>query len=85
MAHCEAGEDSVSTRIELDHLAATPLGMRVEITASVIGVEGRRVTFEFSARDPVEAVARGKHARFVVDTIRTVQRLKAKAEKAQRE
>jgi predicted thioesterase len=85
MAHCEAGEDSVGTRIELDHLAATPLGMGVEITAWVIGVEGRRVTFEFSARDNVEEVARGKHARFVVDTLRTMQRLKAKAERAKQE
>jgi predicted thioesterase len=82
MAHCESGEDSVGTRVELDHLAATPLGLWVEITASVVGVEGRRVTFEFSARDNVEEVARGKHARFVVNTAKTLERLKAKAEKS---
>jgi predicted thioesterase len=82
LAHCEAGEDSVGTRVELDHLAATPLGLWVEIAVSVVGVEGRRVAFEFSARDNIEEVARGKHARFVVNTAKTLERLKAKAEKA---
>jgi predicted thioesterase len=81
LAHSDAGEDSVGTRIEVDHIAATLLGMWVEITATVAEVEGRRVTFEISARDNVEEVARGKHARFVVDTAKTLQRLKGKAEK----
>jgi predicted thioesterase len=72
----------VGTRVELDHLAATPLGLWVEIAVSVVGVEGRRVAFEFSARDNIEEVACGKHARFVVNTAKTLERLKAKAEKA---
>lgn len=82
LAYSDAGEDSVGIRIEVDHVAATLLGMWVEIMAKVVEVEGRRVAFEISARDNVEEVARGRHARFVVDTARTVQRLKAKAEKA---
>ncbi|HLF01460.1 MAG TPA: hypothetical protein VI547_05760 [Anaerolineales bacterium] len=81
LEHTDAGEDSVGTRIEVDHLAATLLGMWVEITATVAGVEGRRVAFEIAARDNVEEVARGKHARFVVDTAKTLERLKGKAEK----
>jgi predicted thioesterase len=40
------------------------------------------VTFEFSARDAVEEVARGKHSRFVVGLEKTAQRLKAKQAKA---
>ncbi len=82
LTHAEAGEDSVGTRIELDHVAATPLGLWVEIRATAVEVAGRRVVFDISARDPVEEVARGKHARFVVDTARTLERLQAKAEKA---
>lgn len=82
LAHCDPGEDSVGTRVELDHLAATPLGMWVEITAVVAAVEGRRVVLEFSARDQVEEVARGKHARFVVNTAKTLERLRAKIERA---
>jgi fluoroacetyl-CoA thioesterase len=82
LEHADAGEDSVGTRIEVDHVAATPLGLWVEITATVAAVDGRRVELDIAARDNLEAVARGKHARFMVSTARTAERLKAKMEKA---
>ena len=78
----DPGEDSVGARIEVDHLAPTPLGMAVEITATVTEIDGRRVAFEIIARDPVEEIARGKHVRFIVDVAKTAQRLRAKAERA---
>lgn len=80
--HADAGEDSVGVRVELDHLAATPLGMTVEIAATVASVEGRRVLFDVTARDEVEEIARGRHARFIVDVARTRERLAAKTAKA---
>jgi len=82
LAHLESGQDSVGARIEIDHLAPTLLGMTVEIVATVVEVESRRVTFEIIARDPVEEIARGKHIRFVVDVAKTAERLRAKAERA---
>jgi len=82
LTHLDAGEDSVGTRIELDHLAATLLGMKVEITITVTAVNGRAVTFEVSGRDSVDAICRGKHGRFVVDVKKTEERLAAKAQKA---
>ena len=51
LEHCDAGEDSVGTRVELDHMAATLLGMWVEITISVAEVKGRAVSFAITARD----------------------------------
>jgi predicted thioesterase len=53
-----------------------------EITVTLVEVNGSAVGFEFSARDSVEVVARGKHSRFVVDIVKTVQRLKSKLAKA---
>lgn len=82
MEHLDEGEDSVGTRVELDHTAPTLLGMWVEITATLVEVKGRRVAFEITARDPVEEVARGKHNRFIVDVNMSLERLKAKAAKA---
>ncbi|NMG74080.1 thioesterase family protein [Aromatoleum diolicum] len=82
LEHIEAGKDSVGTRVELDHVGATLLGMWIEITVTVTEVNGPAVTFEFSARDALEEVARGKHSRFVVGAEKTAQRLKAKLEKA---
>ena len=82
LAHLDAGEDSVGTRVEIDHLGATLLGMEVTLLVRVAEVNGRAVTFEVEGRDAVEPIVRGRHARFVVDVAKTVQRLAAKAEKA---
>jgi predicted thioesterase len=82
LPHVGEGKDSVGTRVEFDHVGATLLGMWVEITVKLTEVSGPAVTFEFSARDAVEEVARGKHNRFVVGLEKTAQRLKAKQAKA---
>ncbi|HEX6361913.1 MAG TPA: hotdog domain-containing protein [Albitalea sp.] len=82
LEHLDAGEDSVGTRVEIDHLAATLLGMAVTITVRVVEVNGRAVTLEVEGRDTVEPICRGRHARFVVDVATTEKRLAAKAAKA---
>jgi predicted thioesterase len=82
LAHLDPGEDSVGTRIELDHLAATLLGMPVELTVTIVEIKGRAVTLEFSGRDSVDPICRGKHQRFVVDIATTEARLAAKANQA---
>ena len=82
LEHLDPGEDSVGTRVEIDHIAATLLGMTVELSVRVLEVAGRGVTFEFEGRDSVEPICRGRHSRFVVDVAKTAQRLAAKALKA---
>ena len=79
LMHLDAGEDSVGTGISISHAAPTPLGMQVEITASLSAVAGRKVTFEVSAKDELETIGSGSHTRFIVDVSRTHERLKAKA------
>ncbi len=82
LEHLDAGEDSVGTRVEIDHIGATLLGMRVELTVRVVEINGRAVVFEVEGRDPVEPIVRGRHGRFVVDVAKTAQRLATKAQKA---
>ena len=82
LQHLDPGEDSVGTRIELDHLAATLMGMPVELKVTLAEVKGRSVTLDFEGRDSVDAICRGKHQRFVVDVNATEARLAAKAKKA---
>jgi fluoroacetyl-CoA thioesterase len=82
LANIEAGKDSVGTRVELDHVGATLMGMWVEITVTLTAVAGGAVSFDFTARDAVEEVARGKHNRFIVGIEKTAQRLQAKRAKA---
>lgn len=82
LQHLDPGEDSVGTRIELDHLAATLMGMSVELKVTLAEVKGRAVTLDVEGRDTVDAICRGKHQRFVVDVSATEARLAAKAKKA---
>src|SRR5436190_9954377 len=67
LQHADAGEDSVGIEVAMKHLAATLPGMTVEIDARVTAVEGRKVTFEVTAKDELETISTGLHARFVVD------------------
>ncbi|HVL58835.1 MAG TPA: LysR family transcriptional regulator [Burkholderiaceae bacterium] len=82
LRHLDPGEDSVGTRVAIDHTAATLLGMTVQLTVTVAEVNGRAVAFEVSGSDGVDAIVRGRHHRFVVDVAATEQRLAAKAKKA---
>ena len=82
LPHLDAGEDSVGTRVEIDHVGATLLGMPVEITVRLAELNGRAAVFDVEGRDSVEPIVRGRHSRFIVDVAKTAQRLAAKAQKA---
>lgn len=81
LEHLDPGEDSVGTRIEIDHMAPTLIGMAVEITVTIAELNKRAVVFEVTAKDPMDAICKGRHARFVVDVNATKERLRAKAAK----
>ena len=78
LAHLDPGEDSVGTRIELDHLAPSLLGSRIEISVRVSEVKGRAMTFEITGSEGGEAICRARHGRFVVSVEQTRARLKRK-------
>lgn len=72
------GSTSVGTRIDLRHTAATPVGMRVTASATLVEVDGRRLHFEVAARDDVEIVAQGAHERVVVEEQRFLAKVQGK-------
>ncbi len=82
LQHLDAGEDSVGTRVELDHTGATLMGMNVELQITIAEVAGRSIGFEVSGSDGIDAICKCRHQRFVVDVAKTEQRLAAKAQKA---
>lgn len=65
-SHLDEGTTTVGSGLDLTHLAATPPGMAVTATAKVIDLEGRKITFEVTASDEVEAIANGTHTRYIV-------------------
>jgi predicted thioesterase len=80
--HTDPGEDSVGTGISVTHGGATLRGMTVDITVTVSKIDGRLVTFDLLARDPIEEISRGSHGRFVVEVDKLRQRVAGKAAKA---
>jgi len=81
LEHADPGEDSVGMEVALKHLAPTLPDMEVEITVTVSAVEKRKIVFDVSVKDALEPISAGSHTRFVVDTAKTIERLKAKAAK----
>lgn len=66
--HLAAGQTSVGTRVQLDHLAATPVGGRVRVRAELAAVDGRTLRFAVTATDASGAVVgRGTVTRVAVD------------------
>ena len=78
LEHLDAGEDSVGAHVSIDHLAPTPMGMKVTIEVKIVEVDRRKVVFDFSVKD-LEEVGRGRHVRFVVETAKTRERLAKRA------
>jgi predicted thioesterase len=85
LAWCEAttcaaldlppGSTSVGTRVSLEHLAASPVGAAVSVTATVGYVDGRLVRFTVEARSGDKLVGTGEVTRVVVDAERFLSRL----------
>ena len=64
--YLEEGETSVGTEINVRHISASPLGMEVYAIATVIGSEGRKITFKIEAFDKSGKIGEATHSRFVL-------------------
>jgi fluoroacetyl-CoA thioesterase len=72
------GYQSLGTRLDVRHIAATPVGMKVTATAVVTGVESRTVSFRVEAHDEKELIGDGSHERVVVNVAKFDQRVQRK-------
>jgi fluoroacetyl-CoA thioesterase len=72
------GMAALGTRVDVQHLAATPAGRVVSGEAVVTAVDGRRIEFTVQARDGDEVIGRGTHERMLIDLARFAERLRAK-------
>jgi predicted thioesterase len=73
-----AGYQSLGTHLDVRHLAATPVGMKVKATARVTKVDGRTVSFEVSAHDEKDLIGDGLHERVVVNVAKFDARVQKK-------
>ncbi len=74
------GQESLGVKIDIEHIAATPLGLEVTATAELTEIDGRKLHFRVEARDAREVVGRGRHTRILVDAARFRAKVQAKLE-----
>jgi fluoroacetyl-CoA thioesterase len=70
----DTGLTTVGTRVEVEHLVATAVGRTVIAEAQLVGVEGRRLTFDVSVREGDTTAAHGRVERVIVDRHRFVEK-----------
>lgn len=75
----DAEESTVGVQIEVEHLAATPLGQRVNCLARIINSDGKLLTFQLEAHDEHERIARGMHQLRIIHCDRFASRVRAKS------
>lgn len=78
LPHFDEGDNSVGVHIDVQHLAATPLGHEVVCKSRVIQRQGRRVWFAVEAFDENECIARGQIEMRIIVTERFATRLSEK-------
>lgn len=75
--HLEEGNGTVGTALDVQHTAATPLGMTVTCESELVAVDGRKLTFHVIAKDESGMIGEGKHERFIVEN----EKFQAKADR----
>ena len=76
--YLDAGESALGTRVDVLHLAATPVGRRVTGEAEVTKIDGRRIEFRIRATDGADEIGIGTHERMIIDLAQFAQRLASK-------
>jgi fluoroacetyl-CoA thioesterase len=72
------GYQSLGTLLNVRHIAATPVGMRVRASAEVVKIDGRNVMFRVEARDERDLIGDGAHERVIVNVERFDKRVQEK-------
>jgi fluoroacetyl-CoA thioesterase len=78
-------EQSLGTRVNFSHVAATPAGMTITVQGRLDKVEGRKLSFTLSAHDGVDMISEGTHERHVIDVERFNAKLASKSKKLKAE
>ncbi|MBQ6294940.1 MAG: thioesterase [Firmicutes bacterium] len=77
----EEGQGTVGTLMELAHIAATPLGMKVRCETELVEVDRRKLVFTVKIYDEKEKVADGRHERFIIDNAKFLSKAEGKLQK----
>ncbi len=82
--HLDEGEGSLGVGIDVNHVAATPPGMKVTVHVTCTKIDNRRVSFTVRAEDEIELIGEGTHDRAIVRWDRFLPKVAEKAAKISR-
>jgi predicted thioesterase len=71
----KSDQNTVGTRVDIRHLAATPVGMRITARCTLTEIDRRRLLFQAEVHDELDKVGEGTHERFIVDAEKQERRL----------
>ena len=74
----DAGQGTVGTQLNVAHVSATPVGLKVYCESQLVSVEGRKLTFEVNVYDEKGLVGKGTHERFIIDDEKFMQKALSK-------
>ncbi|OGB88719.1 MAG: hypothetical protein A3H39_13940 [candidate division NC10 bacterium RIFCSPLOWO2_02_FULL_66_22] len=74
----QSNQNTVGTRVDVRHLAATPMGMQVTARCTLVEIDRRRLVFQAEVHDELEKVGEGTHERFIVDAEKQLARIQEK-------
>jgi predicted thioesterase len=78
LPHLDEGQGTVGTLVNVSHVSATPIGMRVWCDSELVEVDRRRLVFSVKAYDEAGLIGEGTHERFIIDSAKFMEKLKAK-------
>lgn len=78
LPHLDEGQGTVGTLVNVSHLSATPIGKRVWCDSELMEVDRRRLVFSVKAYDEAGLIGEGIHERFIIDSAKFMEKLKAK-------
>lgn len=71
-------ENTVGTKVDIEHCAATPVGMKINVKSKLVEIDGRKLTFEVEAFDEKGKIGFGKHERFIINTEKFMNKTNSK-------
>ena len=80
-AFLEPGQGTVGTKLDVEHISATPVGMNVRCETELIEIDRRKLTFSVEVFDEIGVVAKGTHCRFIVENEKFLKKAESKTEK----
>ncbi|MCR5228148.1 MAG: thioesterase family protein [Eubacterium sp.] len=79
LEYLSEGESTVGTKLDISHIAATPVGMKVSCETELIEIDRRKLVFSVNVYDEVEKIGEGTHERFIVNDEKFMTKAESKS------